>query len=285
MTEGQSPHIFDSKARALRRDRAAKDFANHDFLYRHMLDELLDRLGDVQRDLSDVLVVGCPDSHARDRLIAMGKRVTCTDAGFANALATGGVQAEEDALPFADASHDLIIACGTLDSVNDLPGALILMNRILRPDGLLLAAFTGAGSLPRLRAALLAAEGDRPGQHIHPQVDVRAAGDLLGRAGFAMPVADGDTLTVRYGSMFRLLDDLRGMAATNILVSRAPRLTRDILGKAAAHFAAAADPDGKTSESFAITYLSGWKPDPSQAKPARRGSATVSLAQALRPKP
>jgi len=114
---------------------------------------------------------------------------------------------------------------------------------------------------------------------------VRAAGDLLGRAGFAMPVADGDTLTVRYGSMFRLLGDLRGMAATNVLVSRAPRLTREILGKAAAHFAAAADPDGKTSESFAITYLSGWKPDPSQAKPARRGSATVSLAQALRPKP
>ncbi|HEX7783397.1 MAG TPA: methyltransferase domain-containing protein [Sphingobium sp.] len=285
MTEGHSPHIFDSRLRAIRRDRAAAGFAGHDFLYRHMLDELLDRLADVQRDLPDVLVVGCPDGHARGRLTAMGKRITCTDAGFINALTAGGVQAEEDSLPFADNSFDLIIACGTLDSVNDLPGALILMNRILRPDGLLLAAFTSAGSLPRLRAALLAAEGDRPGQHIHPQVDVRAAGDLLGRAGFAMPVADGDTLTVRYRSLFGLLDDLRGMAATNILASRAPRLTRDILARAVAHFAAAADPDGKTSENFAITYLSGWKPDPSQAKPARRGSATVSLAQALRPKP
>ncbi|MCP5990175.1 class I SAM-dependent methyltransferase, partial [Klebsiella pneumoniae] len=91
----------------------------------------------------------------------------------------------EDALPFADDSFDLVIACGTLDSVNDLPGALILMRRVLRPDGLMLAAFAGAGSLSRLKAALLAAEGDRPGQHVHPQVDVRSAGDLLSRAGFA----------------------------------------------------------------------------------------------------
>jgi NADH dehydrogenase [ubiquinone] 1 alpha subcomplex assembly factor 5 len=285
MSDGQSPEIFNRHIRALRRDRAAKQFARHDFLYRHMLDELLDRLNDVQRDLPDVLVVGCPDGHARDRLSAMGKRVTCTDPGMANARNNGGVQADEDALPFADASFDLIIACGTLDSVNDLPGALILMNRILRPDGLLLAAFAGAGSLPVLRAALLEAEGDRAGQHIHPQVDVRATGDLLSRAGFAMPVADGETLTVRYGGIFRLLSDLRGMGATNILLSQTPRLTRETLGKAAAHFAGAADPDGKTSERFAINYLNGWKPDPTQAKPARRGSATMSLAQALKIKP
>ncbi|CAN5340524.1 methyltransferase domain-containing protein [soil metagenome] len=279
-----TPDIFDRRLRAQRRDRAAPGFGPHNFLHRHMLDELLDRLADVTRDLSDVLVVGCPDDHARQSLLAMGKRVVCTDPGFANARTAGGVQADEDALPFADNSFDLIIACGTLDSVNDLPGALILMNRILRPDGLLLAAFAAAGSLPVLRGALLAAEGARVGQHVHPQVDVRAAGDLLSRAGFAMPVADGDTLTVRYGSMLTLMADLRGMAATNMLASRPPALNRGVLMRAAERFAAAADPDGKTGEQFAITYLSGWKPDPGQPRPARRGSATVSLAEALKAK-
>ncbi len=278
------PDIFDRRLRARQRDRMMPRFAEHDFLYRAMLDELLDRLADVQRDLPEVLVIGCPDDSARAALEAMGKKVMCTDPGFAAARAQGGVQAEEDALPFADDSFDLILACGTLDSVNDLPGALILMRRILRPDGLLLAAFTGAGSLPRLRGALMAGEGDRPAQHIHPQVDVRAAGDLLSRAGFAMPVADSETLTVRYGDILRLMHDLRGMGAGNMLASHPPALRRDVLIGASQHFAAAADADGRTAEDMAILYLSGWKPDASQAKPARRGSATVSLADALKRK-
>ncbi|WP_294136812.1 class I SAM-dependent methyltransferase [Sphingobium sp.] len=279
-----SPDIFDRSLRSIRRDRMLADFAAHDFLYRAMLDELLDRLGDVQRDLPEALVIGCPDGSARTALEAMGKRVACIDPGFLAARAHGGVQGDEDALPFADNSFDLILACGTLDSVNDLPGALILMRRVLRPDGLMLAAFTGAGSLPRLRAALMAGEGDRPGQHIHPQVDVRSAGDLLSRAGFAMPVADGETLSVRYGDLLRLMHDLRGMGAGNMLTARPPALRRDALVGAAAHFVDAADPDGRTAEQIAIVYLSGWKPDPSQAAPARRGSATVSLAAALKGK-
>jgi SAM-dependent methyltransferase len=283
-----APDIFDRDLRARRRDRAAPAFARHDFLYRMLLDELLDRLTDVQRDLPEVLVIGCPDDSARQRLEAMGKRVACVDPGFLNARGHGegrrGVQADEDALPFADDSFDLILAVGTLDSVNDLPGALILMRRILRPDGLLLAAFAGAGSLPRLRAALMAGEGERPGQHIHPQVDVRAAGDLLSRAGLTMPVADGETLTVRYGDIFGLMRDLRGMGAANMLASHPPTLRREALAGAAMHFDAAADPDGRIAEQIAIVYLSGWKPDPSQARPARRGSATMSLADALKPK-
>ena len=278
------PDIFDRALRARHRDRMLGAFADHDFLHRAMLDELLERLADVQRDLPEVLLVGCPDGSAKAALEAMGKRVACADPGFLAAQRAGGVQADEDALPFADNSFDLVIACGTLDSVNDLPGALILMRRVLRPDGLMLAAFTGAGSLPRLKSALLAAEGDRPAQHVHPQVDVRAAGDLLARAGFAMPVADGETLTVRYGDIVRLMHDLRGMGATSALAA-SPRLTRDTLTRAASHFAQAADPDGRTAEQMAILYLSGWKPDASQAAPARRGSATVSLAQALKAKP
>ena len=278
------PDIFDRSLRAKRRDRMMAQFADHDFLYRAMLDELLDRLADVQRDLPEALVIGCPDGSARAALEAMGKRVVCADPGFAAAGAQGGVQADEDALPFADDSFDLVIACGTLDSVNDLPGALILMRRVLRADGLMLAAFTGAGTLPRLRAALMAGEGDRPGQHIHPQVDVRSAGDLLSRAGFAMPVADSETLSVRYGDMLRLMHDLRGMGAGNVLASQPPALRRDALIGATQHFTAAADTDGRTAEQMAILYLSGWKPDPSQALPARRGSATVSLADALKRK-
>lgn len=276
--------IFDPVLRAKRRDRMMRDFGAHDFLHRLMLDELLDRLGDVQRDLPEALVIGTADGSARAALEAMGKRVACVDPGFRAARAAGGVQGQEDALPFADDSFDLVLACGTLDMVEDLPGALILARRVLRPDGLFLAAFTGAGSLPRLRAALMAAEGDRPGQHVHPQVDVRGAGDLLVRAGFAMPVADGETLSVRYGDIVALMRDLRGMGAGNILASRPPMLRRAVLGQAGAHFAAAADADGRTAEQFNIVYLSGWKPDASQAAPARRGSATMSLAQALKPR-
>ena len=97
-------------------------------------------------------------------------------------------------------------------------------------------------------------------------------------------VADGDVLSVRYGDIVRLMHDLRGMGAGNILATQPPALTRDVLMRAAAHFAAAADPDGRTAEQMAIIYLSGWKPDPSQAAPAKRGSATVSLAAALKGK-
>ncbi|WP_188063476.1 class I SAM-dependent methyltransferase [Sphingobium sp. KCTC 72723] len=279
------PDIFDRTLRARRRDRMMPRFADHDFLYRLMRDELLDRLTDVQRDLPEALVIGCPDGSARAALEAMDKRVACVDPAFLAARGAGGVQGDEDALPFADNSFDLIIACGTLDSVNDLPGALILMRRVLRPDGLMLAAFAAAGSLSTLKAALLAAEGDRPAQHVHPQIDVRAAGDLLARAGFAMPVADGETLTIRYGDIVRLMHDLRHMGAGNVLASRPPALGRDTLMRAAAHFADAADPDGRTAEQMAILYLSGWKPDASQAAPARRGSARVSLAEALKAKP
>lgn len=276
------PAIFDPSLRAVRRDRMLDDFAAYDFLHAVIADELLDRLSVVTRPLPEALVIGCPDGRVRDALEAMGKRVACCDPGYLAAQAARGVQADEDALPFADGSFDLIVACGTLDTVNDLPGALILMRRILRPDGLLLAGFAGAGSLTLLRAALRAAEGDRPGQHVHPLVDVRAAGDLLTRAGFAMPVADGETLSVRYGDLLALMRDLRGMGAGNVLASRPPMLTREILMRAAAHFAGESDPDGRTAEQIALIFLSGWKPDPGQARPARRGSATVSLAHALK---
>jgi SAM-dependent methyltransferase len=267
------------------RDRAHDRFAEHDFLYRAMLDGLMERIEDVSRPLQNVLVIGCPDNTARDRLSVMGKRVTCCDPGARNAALNAGVQAEEDGLPFPESSFDLVLACGTLDSINDLPGALINARRVLKPDGLFLAACTGAGTLPRLKSALLQAEGDRASAHIHPQIDIRAAGDLLARAGFSMPVADLEMLTVRYNSIFRLMHDLRNMGGGNVMTSeRRGALAKGSVARAAAHFSAEPDSDGKTSEQFALLFLSGWKPDPSQPLPAARGSGKMSLADALKPK-
>lgn len=267
------------------RDRAQPRFADHDFLYRHMMDGLLERMGDVQRPLNDVLLIGCPDTSGRAALTALGKRVTCCDPGARNAALNDGVQADEDALPFAEGSFDLVIACDTLDSVNDMPGALVLIQRALRPDGLFLGAFLGAGSLLRLRQSLLHAEADNARQHIHPQVEVRAAGDLLARVGYAMPVADVETLRVRYSSLIALMHDLRGMGHANAMTrDRTGPLSRETIARASVLFEQAADSDGRTAEKLSILYLSGWKPDPSQPRPARRGSATVSLAEALKAK-
>lgn len=270
------PEIFDRAARRLRRDRIAGSYAGHDFLRAAMIEGLVDRLGSVKREFRDILDLGSFGGG----LQFPGARITRLDAGRRFAAMSGGVQADEDRLPFADGSFDLIVSAGVLDTVNDLPGALTLARRALRPDGLFLAAFAGAGSLSTLRAALREAEGDRPAPRIHPQIDVRAAGDLLVRAGFALPVADVETLDVRYGSLGRLLDDLRGMGAGNLLAERRA-MRRDVLARAAAAFAAQADADGRTTERFAILYLTAWAPSPDQPVPARRGSATASLAAAI----
>jgi len=242
----------------------------------------------VKRGFAEALSIGAADDYLAGRLEAGGMKVTSCDAGRLFGRAAG-VQCDEDRLPFADASFDLVTSVGVLDSVNDLPGALTLVRRVLRPDGLFLAAFAGAGSLPRLRSAMLAAdaaEGGAASPRIHPQIDVRAAGDLLLRAGFALPVVDCDSVTVRFPELLALVTDLRSMAATNILAERSLRpIGRLGLAAAIADFQAAADPDGKTPERFEILYLIGWSPSPDQPRPAARGSATQSLTAALRPRP
>ncbi|HEY1605670.1 MAG TPA: methyltransferase domain-containing protein [Allosphingosinicella sp.] len=276
--------IFDRRLRRLRRDRAAPHFAAADYLHRLAADDLLERLDFVRRPFSRALDLGCGTSYLAARLRARGMEVVAADAGFAFARAGGGVQCDEDFLPFGDGAFDLIVSIGVLDSVDDLPGALLLIRRALRPDGLFLAALAGAGALPRLKAALLAADevGGAASPHIHPQIDVRAAGDLLVRAGFALPVVDAHGIDVRFPDLFALVRDLRGMAATNLLIARSRKpIGRLGLAAAAAAFAAAADPDGKTCERFEILHLLGWAPSPDQPRPARRGSATVSLTKAF----
>lgn len=194
-----------------------------------MLDGLAERLGSVSRSFGDVLDLGCFDASFAP---PVGARVARLDAGFAWARHAGGVQADEDRLPFADGSFDLVVSAGALDQINDLPGALALIRRVLRPDGLFLGAFLGGSTLSTLRRALRAAEPERPAPRIHPMVDLRSAGDLLMRAGLTLPVADLETVTVRYAGLGRLVDDLRGMGAANLLRERVP-LSRAALARAA----------------------------------------------------
>ena len=272
-----TPEIFDRALRRKRRDRAAAAYRDFAFLREHMLEGIAERLSEVKRAFHDVLDLGSFDGGFR----LPDASITRLDAGAAFARLAGGIQADEDRLPFPEASFDLIVSAGVLDQVNDVPGALIQIRRALRPDGLFLGAFAGAGSLAAARDAFLAAE---PAARFHPQIDVRSAGDLLSRAGFALPVADVETLTVRYAGIANLLRDLRGMAAGNLLPGAAP-LTRSTLLLAAEAFAAQSDSDGRTAERFEIVYLTGWAPDASQPQPARRGSATASLADALKSSP
>jgi NADH dehydrogenase [ubiquinone] 1 alpha subcomplex assembly factor 5 len=258
---------FDSRLRALRRARGQRSGNEAFYLHRRATDELLDRLDLVARPFARALDIGA-DFFLGDALRARGLEI---------------VKADEDDLPaFAGGGFDLVVSVGLLDTVNDLPGALSLIRRALRPDGLFLAAFAGAGSLPRLRRAMRAAEaasGLDPSPRIHPQIDVRAAGDLLVRAGFALPVVDRDVVEVRYASLASLVADLRAMGGTNILASRSPLpLTRTGLAAAAADFGAG------TLERFEIVYLSGWAPAPTQPVPAPRGSGAASLADALKPR-
>lgn len=272
-----SPEIFDRTSRRLRRDRAATRYHEHDFLRAAMLDGIGERLASVTRDFHDVLDLGCFDGAFAP---LPGAAITRIDAGAAFARQVGGIQADEDAIPVQPESFDLIVSAGVLDSVNDVPGALAQIRRALRPDGLFLGALVGGTSLSTARAAFREAEADRPAARFHPMIDVRSAGDLLVRAGFALPVADSETVSVRYPDLFRLIADLRGMAASNVLRGRVA-LTRRVVAAAANAFAERADPDGRVAERFDLIFLTGWAPSPDQPKPAKRGSATASLASAL----
>lgn len=278
---------FDRTLRRLRRGRAARTAHEADYLHRLAAEELLDRLGMVRREFEDALVLGARDGGLSAFLRERGMNVIVADAGKAFAMLAGGIQCDEDRLPFGDHSFDLVVSIGVLDSVNDLPGALTLVRRALRPDGLFLGAFAGAGSLPRLRSAMIAADAAEGGAspRLHPQIDLRAAGDLLTRAGFKLQVADSTPVEVRFSSLAGLVRDLRAMGTTNILQARSLRPVGR-LGLAAAinEFNSNADEDGKTVERFEIIYLTGWSPSPDQPQPARRGSATASLAAALRPR-
>jgi SAM-dependent methyltransferase len=196
------------------------------------------------------------------------------------------IVADEEALPFADQSLDLVISLLSLQTVNDLPGVLIQVRRALKPDGLFLGALLGGDTLAELRDSFAAAEAEVEGgvsPRVAPFADVRELGALLQRAGFALPVADVDRIVVRYASPFALMDDLRRMGETNLLNERrrAPLRRATLLRMAAIYAERFADADGKVRATFDIVWLSGWAPHESQQQPLRPGSARTRLADAL----
>jgi SAM-dependent methyltransferase len=257
-----SSELFDRRARRIRRNRAVTSFARHSFLKDAMVDDVCARLVETGSSFSRVLDLGGHDGRLGARIHADFTVTVEASAAFARTAPRPALVADEDRLPFADASFDLIASAGSLHSVNDLPGALIQARRALRPGGLFVAAFFAGETLRDLRHDLIAAEDSLTGRvspRVAPMVDLQAGAGLLQRAGFAAAVADVDTLTVRYASLFDLLADLRGMGEANVLASRVP-LRRDVLADVAARFAARSMPDGKVAVPVQIVTLTGWAP-------------------------
>jgi SAM-dependent methyltransferase len=216
----------------------------------------------------------------------MGQAADGMATGATLGHGTLAVAADEEALPFRDASLDLVVSVLALHFVNDLPGTLVQIRRALKPDGLLLAALAGGDTLNELRHAFAAAEAELEGgasPRVVPFADVRELGGLLQRAGFALPVTDVDRITVRYASPIALLHDLRGMGATNPLIERSRRpLRRATLKRMIDIYVERfADGDGRIRATFEIVWLTGWAPDASQQKPLAPGSARQRLADAL----
>jgi SAM-dependent methyltransferase len=284
-----SPLIFDRRLLRARRRRAAS-LGPATFLLDRVADDITDRLATVKRRFDLALDLGTPGEAVRAALDRVGSVGTIVAAAAFPAGGAGRVTpfviADEEALPFDDATLDLVVSALALQFVNDLPGTLVQIRRALKPDGLLLAALLGGETLAELRESFAAAESETTGgvsPRVAPFADLRDLGALLQRAGFALPVTDTDRLTVRYDSAFALMRDLRRMGATNILVDRRRRpLRRATLVRMAEIYAQRfADPDGRVRATFEIVWLSGWSPHPSQQQPLKPGSAAARLADAL----
>jgi SAM-dependent methyltransferase len=247
------PTIFDHAARRQRRDRAArKGFLD---VETYVADILIERLSMVSRDFKTALVINSGHGVLAEGLRARGLSVTETDYGGGSAA----VQCDEHGLGSLEDTFDLVFAPAGFETIDDLPGALIGARRALKPDGMFLGALFGAPSLPSLRSAMATAVSNaaRHVARFHPEIDVRAAGDLLPRVGFTLPVADLETQTLSYASLDRLLADLRAAGMTNQLASRYP-LTRNELDRARAAFAAMAGKDGRTVETVSLIVMTGW---------------------------
>jgi SAM-dependent methyltransferase len=278
-----SPVIFDRALLRLRRRRAVA-MGPATFLLDRVADDMADRLAAVLRRFDVAVDVGTPGEAVRTALAGLGSVGT-----IITARVDGGstLVADEEALPFGDATLDLVVSGLALQFVNDLPGVLIQIRRALKPDGLFLAALMGGETLTELRQSFAEAESDIEGgvsPHVAPFADLRDLGALLQRAGFALPVADTDRLTVRYDSAFDLMRDLRRMGATNTLHARRRKpLKRSTLMRMAEIYGSRyADPDGRIRATFEVVWLSGWAPHPDQQQPLRPGSAKARLADALR---
>lgn len=250
MMKRDVPQIFSPRrlaARTRRHARRAGADRKAQFLWRHLAEDLLDRLDFIRFEPDEALVLGDHAQALGPALAAKGARVAAPDP----------LQIDpERPLPFSKLS--LIAVLGVLDTVNDVPGALIHARRALKPSGLFIASFPAAGSLAALRELLLAAEPERPAARLHPQIDSRAASGLMQRAGFARQVVDTHRLELRYSSLDRLLADLREQGLGNALANAPPMLTRAALERARAAFDARRESDGKVTERIEFVTLTGW---------------------------
>ncbi|MDF3073671.1 MAG: SAM-dependent methyltransferase [Alphaproteobacteria bacterium] len=282
--------VFDRALLRRRRRRAAGNWPAHDFLKREAVAALRERLDDIRHQFPRLLDLGSHAGELSDALQGRaGEELTVrTDLAprFLARQAGLCVVADEEFLPFAPASFDLIASALSLHWVNDLPGALLQIRQALKPDGLFLAAMLGGSSLYELRQCLLQAEAEFEGgasPRVSPFVDLRDAAGLLQRAGFALPVADIDRLNVTYADALALMRELRGMGESNVVLERrrTPMRRQTLLRAAALYADRFGQPDGRITATFEIIYLHAWAPHASQQQPLRPGSAQQRLAEAL----
>uniref|UniRef100_Q07VC3 Methyltransferase type 11 n=1 Tax=Rhodopseudomonas palustris (strain BisA53) TaxID=316055 RepID=Q07VC3_RHOP5 len=274
MTPTPAPVLFDRQLLRLRQRRAGA-LGAEGFLLDRVSDEMTERLHAVLRDFAAGADIATPGPQLRD---ALSGRV-----GALSAIELG----DDERLALKPQSLDLAVSALALQFVNDLPGVLAQIRRALKPDGLLLAVMTGGDTLFELRQAFAAAEAEIDGgvsPRVAPAADLRDLGALLQRAGFALPVTDVDRVVVRYDHAFALMQDLRRMGATNILIERSKKpLRRATLTRMAQIYAERfADPDGRIRATFELIWLSGWAPHDSQQQPLKPGSAQASFEHAVK---
>ncbi|MEW6391952.1 MAG: methyltransferase domain-containing protein [Pseudomonadota bacterium] len=288
-----SPLLFDRALHRARLDRAAPDYAAADFLKARAAGDVVMRLETILRRFPVAVDLGARNGHFFKALEASDARAnidTLIEADLSGRMLGGRntlrVVADEERLPFGDATLDLIVSTLSLHWTNDLVGALIQIRRALRPDGLFVGAIFGGATLTELRQCLLAAEAeltDGASMRVSPFADAIDAAGLLQRAGFALPVADVDRVKVRYAHPIKLLQDLRRMGETSVLLDRSRKpLSRKVLFRAMELYVERfAEADGKVPATFEIVSVTGWAPHESQQKPLRPGSAKMRLADAL----
>ena len=292
------PQIFDRSAWQHNRDRAATSYGKTAFLKELACARLAERLELVRRDFTDILDLGCHGGQMGAALPARFHerpvKLTQADssasfiqrARVANPSVQKNLVMSDDILPIAPASFDAVLSAMFLHWMNDLPGMLSQICLVLQPDGLLLANLLGGRTLTELRGCLAEAEIEICGgmsPRCMPMADVRDLGNLLQRAGFALPVADAELVTVTYPDMFRLMADIRAMGGQNCLIGRINHFTpRAVFTRAAELYQQKyTNSGGQIKVTVELITLTGWAPDASQPRPLRPGSAANRLAEAL----
>ena len=271
-----APILFDRALLRARQHRASRGKLAT-FLLDRVADDAVERLHAVLRDFKSAADIGTAGNQLRDKLVGRVDQLAPVDLP----------DIESEPLPLQPQSLDLAVSALAFQFVNDLPGLLAQIRRALRPDGLLLAAMIGGDTLTELRQSFATAKAECEGgvsPRVAPFADLRDVGALLQRAGFALPVTDVDRIVVRYDNAFALMQDLRSMGATNILVERrrTPSRRATMFRMAQIYAQRFADADGRIRATFDVIWLSGWAPHESQQKPLQPGSAKASLAQAVR---